>query len=301
MTTIVASTTAMDACNSSTAAINAIIGSRVAMYYLGKYNSVTTARSNFATTHANITGRNDSLISAYIAGWLGAAAYNTYTSIAGMIGNNTYLTTLAGNTTLMTLLNANTAWCTAIAANIAKVIANTTFWTACCARANIMATVAANATAMATVAANATAMATVAASSTALRAIYNSATARAACIASTTARNAFEAKAQYRTISGTFSGGGKWYTMYNGPAIVIKQKYTWTGNTQKIGQFVDGSKERTFTGSTFYDGVGSGSSYNNSSALSGKYWYNNYGFVSTLQTWNTQSDWPAHSVCFLPC
>ena len=163
MNIVANSGTAMNSINNSSTAINIVKASRIAMFYIGKYNSVTTARSNFATTHANITGLNDSLMSAYIAGWLGAAAYSTYTSLAGLIGNNTYLTTLGGNATLMTLINANTAWRTAIIANIAKVIANTAFWTACCGKSNIMNGIAADATAMTTVAANATAMTTVAA------------------------------------------------------------------------------------------------------------------------------------------
>lgn len=144
MDAIAASATAMDAINSSTTAINAILTSQVAMYYLGKHNSVTTARSNFATTHANIIGRNDSLISAYFAGWLGATAYNTYTSVAGLIGNNTYLTALGGNVTLMALIDAHAVWRSAIVTDIAKVIANNTFWVACCGKANIMASVATN-------------------------------------------------------------------------------------------------------------------------------------------------------------
>jgi hypothetical protein len=202
MNAIAASSTAMNAINGSSTAINIVKASRIAMYYIGKYNSVTTSKSNFATTHANITGLNDSLMSAYLAGWLGAAAYSTYTSMAGILGNNSYLTSLGGNATLMTLLNANTASCTAIGANfstgltkgnntwlnacggkanimtainansnartlivnnVAKAFAATTFWTACCGKANIMNNIAANATAMTTVAANATAMTTVAA------------------------------------------------------------------------------------------------------------------------------------------
>jgi hypothetical protein len=202
MNIVANSGTAMNSINSSSTAINIVKASRIAMFYIGKYNSVTTARSNFATTHANITGLNDSLMSAYLAGWLGAAAYSTYTSMAGILGINSYLTSLGGNATLMTLLNANSASCTAIGANlstgltnsnntwlnacggkanimtaidantnartlivnnIAKAIAATTFWTGCCGKSNIMNAIAANATAMTTVAANATAMTTVAA------------------------------------------------------------------------------------------------------------------------------------------
>ena len=197
MNIVANSGTAMNSINSSSTAINIVKASRIAMFYIGKYNSVTTARSNFATTHANITGLNDSLMSAYLAGWLGAAAYSTYTSMAGILGVNSYLTTLGGNATLMTLLNANTASCTAIGANmstgltngnntwlnacggkanimtaidansnartlivnnIAKAIAATTFWTACCGKSNIMTSVAASSTAMTAVAASSTAM-----------------------------------------------------------------------------------------------------------------------------------------------
>ena len=237
MNAIAASATAMNIINSSSTAINIVKASRVAMYYIGKYNSVTTARSNFATTHANITGLNDSLMSAYLAGWLGAAAYSTYTSMAGILGNNSYLTTLSGNATLMTLLNANSASCTAIGANmstgltngnsawlnacagkanimtaidansnartlivsnVAKAIAATTFWTNCCSKSNIMTSIAANSTAMTTVAANATAMATVVASSTAMNAIAASSIAMGVIAASSTAMAAVNGSATAR-------------------------------------------------------------------------------------------------------
>ena len=213
MNAIAASATAMNALNTITTNINILLNSRIAMFYLGKYNTNTTTKSNFATTNGNIIGRNDSLISAYYAGWLGAAAYDTYTDMAGILANNSYLTALAGNSTLMTLMNANAATCTAIGANltpaynnsnytflnacgsranimtaidanssaralivssIAKSIAATTFWTGCCTKVAIMNAVAASSTAMNAVAASSTAMNAVAASSTAISIVINS-------------------------------------------------------------------------------------------------------------------------------
>lgn len=220
--------TAVD--NNVAIAVAAVIIDRVAMWSLGKYHSLSTATTNFVTTHNNLTSRNDSLISAYLAGWLGASSANDYKSMAELLANNSYLTALGNNATLMTLLNANSACynaiannldsvlklgnntflnacsgkstiistinnnssaCTAIVNNISEAIAATTFWTACCAQAKIMTAVAASSTAMTAVAA----------SSTAMNAINSSSTACSACNASTTAMWAIGKSATARAVS----------------------------------------------------------------------------------------------------
>ena len=148
----------MIAINSNVTHINILLNSRIAMFYLGKHNAITSSYSNYKTTHNNIISRNDSLISAYLAGWLGAAYYNDYKTLADIINNNNYLTALGNNDTLMILLNANTASKEAIVIDIAKVIANSIFWTSCCNKKNIIDTVAASSSAMNIVSANSNAM-----------------------------------------------------------------------------------------------------------------------------------------------
>ena len=266
MNIVANSGTAMNSINSSSTAINIVKASRVAMFYIGKYNAVTSARSNFATTHANITGLNDSLMSAYLAGWLGATAYSTYTSMAGILGNNNYLTSLGGNATLMTLLNANTASCTAIGANfstgltngnntwlnacggkanimtainansnartlivnnVAKAIAATTFWTGCCGKSNIMADVAANGTAMTAVAASSTAMTAVAKTQNALDKIW----------AQKVATNAVCASAQFASfvsLQSTLQGFGYAASNAGSDHAVWNGKKTFIANSKTI-------------------------------------------------------------------
>ena len=166
------------------------------------------------------------------------------------------------------------------------------------ASSTAMAAVAASSTAMAAVAASSTAMAAVAASSTAMTAIAASATARAAICASTVAYNYLLSKATYATISGTYSKA-EWSTRYAKPCIVLQWCYSHNGGTVGIRTCLDGAASRTYQGSQRYNSSMGGGNFNSNTKVSGTY-YKEFVFCSKLETYNSQSDWPAISIAYFP-
>ena len=158
--------------------------------------------------------------------------------------------------------------------------------------------VAASSTAMAAIIANATALNAVVTSSTAMAAIAASATARAAICASTVAYDYLLSKATYATISGTYSSMG-WSTRYEKPCIVLQWCFSLNGGTVGIRTCLDGAASRTYQGSQRYNSsMGSGNS-NSNTKVSGTY-YKEFVFCSKLETYNSQSDWPAISIAYFP-
>ena len=158
--------------------------------------------------------------------------------------------------------------------------------------------VVASSTAMAAVAASSTAMAAVAASSTAMAAIAASATARAAICASTVAYDYLLSKATYATISGTYSSMG-WSTRYEKPCIVLQWCFSHNGGTVGIRTCLDGAASRTYQGSQRYNSSMGGGNFNSNTKVSGTY-YKEFVFCSKLETYNSQSDWPAISIAYFP-
>ena len=148
------------------------------------------------------------------------------------------------------------------------------------------------------VAASSTAMAAVAASSTAMAAIAASATARAAICASTVAYNYLLSKATYATISGTYSKA-EWSTRYAKPCIVLQWCYSHNGGTVGIRTCLDGAASRTYQGSQRYNSSMGGGNFNSNTKVSGTY-YKEFVFCSKLETYNSQSDWPAISIAYFP-
>ena len=161
-----------------------------------------------------------------------------------------------------------------------------------------MKTVAASSTAMTAVAASSTAMAAVAASSTAMAAIAASATARAAICASTVAYDYLLSKATYATISGTYSNMG-WSTRYEKPCIVLQWCFSHNGGTVGIRTCLDGAASRTYQGSQRYNSSMGSGNFNSNAKVSGTY-YKEFVFCSKLETYNSQSDWPAISIAYFP-
>ena len=151
---------------------------------------------------------------------------------------------------------------------------------------------------MKAVAASSTAMAAVAASSTAMTAIAASATARAAICASTVAYNYLLSKATYATISGTYSKA-EWSTRYAKPCIVLQWCYSHNGGTVGIRTCLDGAASRTYQGSQRYNSSMGGGNFNSNTKVSGTY-YKEFVFCSKLETYNSQSDWPAISIAYFP-
>ena len=148
------------------------------------------------------------------------------------------------------------------------------------------------------VAASSTAMAAVAASSTAMAAIAASATARTAICASTVAYDYLLSKATYATISGTYSSMG-WSTRYEKPCIVLQWCYSHNGGTVGIRTCLDGAASRTYQGSQRYNSSMDDGNFNSNAKMSGTY-YKEFVFCSKLETYNSQSDWPAISIAYFP-
>ena len=151
---------------------------------------------------------------------------------------------------------------------------------------------------MKVVAASSTAMAAVAASSTAMAAIAASATARTAICASTVAYDYLLSKATYATISGTYSSMG-WSTRYEKPCIVLQWCYSHNGGTVGIRTCLDGAASRTYQGSQRYNSSMGDGNFNSNAKMSGTY-YKEFVFCSKLETYNSQSDWPAISIAYFP-
>ena len=141
-------------------------------------------------------------------------------------------------------------------------------------------------------------MKAVAASSTAMAAIAASATARAAICASTVAYDYLLSKATYATISGTYSNMG-WSTRYEKPCIVLQWCFSHNGGTVGIRTCLDGAASRTYQGSQRYNSSMGSGNFNSNAKVSGTY-YKEFVFCSKLETYNSQSDWPAISIAYFP-
>ena len=141
-------------------------------------------------------------------------------------------------------------------------------------------------------------MTAIVASSTAMAAIAASATARAAICASTVAYDYLLSKATYSTISGTYSSMG-WSTRYEKPCIVLQWCFSHNGGTVGIRTCLDGAASRTYQGSQRYNSSMGGGNFNSNTRVSGTY-YKEFVFCSKLETYNSQSDWPAISIAYFP-
>ncbi len=141
-------------------------------------------------------------------------------------------------------------------------------------------------------------MSTVASSQVAMAAIAASATARAAICASTVAYDYLLSKATYATISGTYSNMG-WSTRYEKPCIVLQWCFSHNGGTVGIRTCLDGVASRTYQGSQRYNSSMGSGNFNSNAKVSGTY-YKEFVFCSKLETYNSQSDWPAISIAYFP-
>ncbi len=141
-------------------------------------------------------------------------------------------------------------------------------------------------------------MTAIAASQVAMAAIASSATARAAVCASTVAYDYLLSKATYATISGTYSSMG-WSTRYAKPCIVLQWCFSHNGGTVGIRTCLDGVASRTYQGSQRYNSSMGSGNFNSNAKVSGTY-YKEFVFCSKLETYNSQSDWPAISIAYFP-
>ena len=238
------------------------------------------------------------------------AVVTSSTAMAAIVAAPVAMAALWRSDTAIKALQANaTAWKTftgATSAVMGKTVAilaglNPSSYadmTAIAASSTAMAAIIANATALNAVVTSSTAMAAVAASSTAMAAIAASATARAAICASTVAYNYLLSKATYATISGTYSKA-EWSTRYAKPCIVLQWCYSHNGGTVGIRTCLDGAASRTYQGSQRYNSSMGGGNFNSNTKVSGTY-YKEFVFCSKLETYNSQSDWPAISIAYFP-
>ena len=148
------------------------------------------------------------------------------------------------------------------------------------------------------VAASQVAMAAVASSQVAMAAVAASATARAAVCASDVAYNYLLSKATFDTISGQYTRSG-WSTRYAKPCIVLKWCYSYNSGTSGIRTCLDGAASRQYTGTQRYNSSMGSNTYNDHAEKNGTY-YKEFVFCSKLETYNSQSDWPAISIAYFP-
>ena len=141
-------------------------------------------------------------------------------------------------------------------------------------------------------------MAAVASSQVAMAAVAASATARAAVCASDVAYNYLLSKATFDTISGQYTRSG-WSTRYAKPCIVLKWCYSYNSGTSGIRTCLDGTASRQYTGTQRYNSSMGSNTYNDHAEKNGTY-YKEFVFCSKLETYNSQSDWPAISIAYFP-
>ena len=240
---------------------------------------------------------------------LAGLSCSAYKDIDAVVASSTAMTAIQKSPTALNAIAASSMATAKYAAGAAglnpadyadmkAVAASSTAMAAIIANATALNAVVTSSTAMAAVAASSTAMAAVAASSTAMAAIAASATARAAICASTVAYDYLLSKATYATISGTYSSMG-WSTRYEKPCIVLQWCFSHNGGTVGIRTCLDGAASRTYQGSQRYNSSMGSGNFNSNTKVSGTY-YKEFVFCSKLETYNSQSDWPAISIAYFP-
>ena len=241
----------------------------------------------------------------------------SYADIDAVVASSTAMTAVAASQTAMTAIQKSQTAKDAIAASsmatakyaagaaglnpadyadMTVLAASSTAMTAVIGNATALNAVVSSQTAMAAVIANATALNAVVTSSTAMTAVAASSTARAAICASDVAFNHLLSLATYDTISGTTSGSG-WSTRYSKPCIVLQWCYSYQSGTSGIRTCLDGNASRQYTGSQRYNSSINSSNYNDHEKKPGTY-YKEFVFCSKLETYNSQSDWPAISIAY---
>ena len=293
---VVASSTAMAAVSGNATALNAVVSSSTAMTAVATSQTAMTAIQKSQTAKDAIAA--SSMATAKYAA--GAAGLNPadYADMTVLAASSTAMTAVATSQTAMTAIVASP---TAMAASwrsnsaVAAVQKNTTVW-----KTFTGATSAVMGKTVAILAnlnpADYADMTAVAASQTAMTAVAASSTARAAICASDVAFNHLLSLATYDTISGTTSGSG-WSTRYSKPCIVLQWCYSYQSGTSGIRTCLDGNASRQYTGSQRYNSSINSSNYNDHEKKPGTY-YKEFVFCSKLETYNSQSDWPAISIAY---
>ena len=183
-------------------------------------------------------------------------------------------------------------------ADMAAVASSQVAMTAIIGNSTALNAVVTSSVAMAAIIGNSTALNAVVTSQVAMAAVAASATARAAVCASDVAYNYLLSKATFDTISGQYTRSG-WSTRYAKPCIVLKWCYSYNSGTSGIRTCLDGAASRQYTGTQRYNSSMGSNTYNDHAEKNGTY-YKEFVFCSKLETYNSQSDWPAISIAYFP-
>ena len=308
MTAVAASQVAMAAVASSQVAMTAVAASQVAMAAVAS-SQVAMAAIQKSQTALSAIAASSMATAKYAAGAAGLnpADYANMTAIAAsqvamaaIVKSPVAMAAMWRSDTAIKALQANaTTWKTftgASSAVMGKTVA---------ILANLdpsgyadMTAVAASQVAMAAIIGNSTALNAVVTSQVAMAAVAASATARAAVCASDVAYNYLLSKATFDTISGQYTRSG-WSTRYAKPCIVLKWCYSYNSGTSGIRTCLDGTASRQYTGTQRYNSSMGSNTYNDHAEKNGTY-YKEFVFCSKLETYNSQSDWPAISIAYVP-
>ena len=285
---VAASSVAMAAVASSQVAMTAIIGNSTALNAVVT-SSVAMAAIQKSQTALNAIAASSMATAKYAAGAAGlnpadyadmAAVASSQVAMAAIVKSPVAMAAMWRSDTAIKALQANaTAWKTftgASSAVMGKTVA---------ILANLDPSGYADMTA-------------VAASQVAMAAVAASATARAAVCASDVAYNYLLSKATFDTISGQYTRSG-WSTRYAKPCIVLKWCYSYNSGTSGIRTCLDGAASRQYTGTQRYNSSMGSNTYNDHAEKNGTY-YKEFVFCSKLETYNSQSDWPAISIAYFP-
>ena len=220
-------------------------------------------------------------------------------AMAAVIGNTTALNAVVTSSVAMTAVAASQVAMAAVASSQVAMTAIQKSQTALSAiAASSMATAKYAAGAAGLNPADYADMTAIASSQVAMAAVAASATARAAVCASDVAYNYLLSKATFDTISGQYTRSG-WSTRYAKPCIVLKWCYSYNSGTSGIRTCLDGTASRQYTGTQRYNSSMGSNTYNDHAEKNGTY-YKEFVFCSKLETYNSQSDWPAISIAYFP-
>ena len=212
---------------------------------------------------------------------LAGLSCSAYKDIDAVVTSQVAMAAVIGNATALNAVVTSSVAMTAVAASQVAMTA-----------------IIGNATALNAVVTSQVAMAAVASSQVAMAAVAASATARAAVCASDVAYNYLLSKATFDTISGQYTRSG-WSTRYAKPCIVLKWCYSYNSGTSGIRTCLDGTASRQYTGTQRYNSSMGSNTYNDHAEKNGTY-YKEFVFCSKLETYNSQSDWPAISIAYFP-
>ena len=298
MAAVAASQVAMAAVASSQVAMAAIVKSPVAMAAMWRSDTAIKALQANATAWKTFTGASSAVMGKTVA-ILANLDPSGYADMTAVAASQVAMAAVAASQVAMTAVASSQVAMTAVAASQVAMAAIQKSQTALNAiAASSMATAKYAAGAAGLNPADYADMAAVASSQVAMAAVAASATARAAVCASDVAYNYLLSKATFDTISGQYTRSG-WSTRYAKPCIVLKWCYSYNSGTSGIRTCLDGTASRQYTGTQRYNSSMGSNTYNDHAEKNGTY-YKEFVFCSKLETYNSQSDWPAISIAYFP-